>query len=58
MKELCDNDFDFAKIYNVCGHSTFGKFYLMDGYLFKKKKIVFLLVFCVNCFFLKHMGVV
>jgi hypothetical protein len=37
MKELCDNDFDFAKIYNVCGHSTFGKFYLMDGYLFKKK---------------------
>jgi hypothetical protein len=40
VKELCDNDFDFAKIYNVCGHSTFGKFYLMDGYLFKKKNCV------------------
>ena len=36
MKELYDNDFDFSEIYNACGHSTFAKFYLMDGYLFKE----------------------
>jgi hypothetical protein len=36
VKELYDNDSDFAEIYNACGHSTFGKFYLMDGYLFKE----------------------
>jgi len=39
VKELYDNDFDFVKIYNACGHSTFGKFYLMDGYLFKKNRL-------------------
>jgi len=39
VKELCDNDFDFGKIYNVRGHSTFGKFYLIDGFLFKKNKL-------------------
>jgi hypothetical protein len=39
VKELCDNDFDFAMIYNVCGHSTFGKFYLMNDYLFKENKL-------------------
>jgi hypothetical protein len=26
VKELYDNDSNFAKIYNACGHSTFGKF--------------------------------
>ena len=36
VKELYDNDSDFAEIYNACGHSTFGKFHLMDGYLFKE----------------------
>jgi hypothetical protein len=34
-----DNDSDFAEIYNACGHSTFGKFYLMDGYLFKENRL-------------------
>jgi hypothetical protein len=29
-----DNDYDFAEIYNACGLSAFGMFYLMDGYLF------------------------
>jgi len=57
VKELYDNDSDFAEIYNACGHSAFGKFYLMDGYLFKED-CVFLLVLCVNCLFMKHMGVV
>jgi hypothetical protein len=36
VKELCDNDSDFVEIYNTYRHSTFGKFYLMDGYLFKE----------------------
>jgi hypothetical protein len=34
VKELYDNDSDFAEIYNACGHLAFGKYYLMDGYLF------------------------
>jgi hypothetical protein len=37
--ELYDNDSDFAEIYNVCGHSAFGKFYLMDDYLFKENRL-------------------
>jgi hypothetical protein len=36
VKELYDNDSDFAEIYNTCGHSASGKFYLMDGFLFKE----------------------
>ena len=36
---LYDNDFDFAEIYNACGHSAFGKYYLMDGYLFKENRL-------------------
>ena len=51
VKELYDNDFDFAEIYNACGHSAFGKFYLMDDYLFLR-------VLYANCLFVKHMGVV
>jgi len=39
IKELYDSDPDFAEIYNACRHSTFGKFYLMDGYLFKKNRL-------------------
>ena len=39
VKELYDNDSDFAVIYNACGHLAFGKFYLMDDYLFKKNKL-------------------
>jgi hypothetical protein len=32
------NDFDFVEICNACGHLTFGKFYLMDDYLFKENR--------------------
>jgi hypothetical protein len=56
VKELYDNDSDFTKIYNACGHSAFGKFYLIDGYLFKKNRFVFLLVLCMNCLFVKHIS--
>jgi len=41
VKELYDNDSDFAEIYNARGHSAFGKFYLMDGYLFKENILCF-----------------
>jgi hypothetical protein len=41
VKELYVNDFDFAKIYNACGHSAFNKFYLMDGYFFKENILCF-----------------
>jgi hypothetical protein len=41
VKELYDNVSNFAKIYNACGHLAFGKFYLMNGYLFKKNKLCF-----------------
>ena len=33
------NDSDFVEIYNACGHLTFGKFYLMDDYLFKENRL-------------------
>ena len=39
VKELYYNDSNFAKNYNAYGHSTFGKFYLMDDYLFKENKL-------------------
>ena len=39
IKQLYDSDPDFAEIYNACGHSVFGKFYLMDGYLLKKNRL-------------------
>lgn len=39
VKELYVNDSTFTEIYNACGHSTFGKFYLMDCYLFKENKL-------------------
>ena len=39
VKELYGNDSDFAEIYNACGNSAFGKFYLMDGYLFKENRM-------------------
>ena len=30
------DDSDFANVYNVCETSVFGKFYRLDGYLFKE----------------------
>jgi hypothetical protein len=57
VKELYDNNSDIADNYNACGHSAFGKFYLMDGYLFKEY-CVFLLVLCVTRLFVKHIRVV
>ena len=39
MKGLYDNDNDFATIYGACEKSTFGKFYSLNGYLFKESKL-------------------
>ena len=39
VKGLYDIDNDFATIYGACGKSTFGKFYRLDGYLFKENKL-------------------
>jgi len=58
VKELYDNDSDFAEIYNACGHSAFGMLYLMVVICSKRIHCVFQLVLCVNCLFVKHMGVV
>lgn len=38
-KELYVNNFDFGKIYNAFGHSTFVKFYSINDYLFKDKRL-------------------
>ena len=39
VKELYGKDPDFDEIYNACGNSASGKFYLMDGYLFKENRL-------------------
>ena len=58
VKELYDNDFDFAEIYNAYGHLVFGKFYLMNGYLFKENRLCVPANSLRNCLFVKHMTVV
>ena len=39
VKGLYDNDNDFATIQGACEKSAFGKFYRLDGYLFKESKL-------------------
>ena len=39
VKGLYDNDNDFATLYETCEKSAFGKFYRLDGYLFKENKL-------------------
>jgi hypothetical protein len=36
---LYKDDSDFANVYNACETSAFGKFYRLDGYLFKKSRL-------------------
>jgi hypothetical protein len=35
VKELYVNDGDFANVFNACENLAFGKYYRLDGYLFK-----------------------
>jgi hypothetical protein len=39
IKELYRDDSDFANVYNACQTSAFGKFYRLDGYLFKESHL-------------------
>jgi len=39
IKELYKDDSDFSNVYNACETSGFGKFYRLDGYLFKESRL-------------------
>ena len=39
VKELYANIDDFASVYGACEKPTFGKFYRLDGYLFRENKL-------------------
>ena len=39
VKEFYANDDDFASVYEACEKAAFGKFYRLDGYLFRKNKL-------------------
>ena len=39
VKDFYENDNDFATHYGECEKSAFGKFYRLDGYLFKENKL-------------------
>ena len=43
IKELYKDDSDFANVYNACKTSAFGKFYKLNGYLFKESCLCVLL---------------
>ena len=58
VKELYANDDNSASVYGACEKVVFGKFYRLDGYLFKKIEFVCLIVLCVSCLCVKHMEVV
>jgi hypothetical protein len=38
VKELYVNDDDFASVFTVCEKAAFGKFYRLDGYLFRENR--------------------
>ena len=39
IKELYNDDADFGHIYSNCGNTTFEKFYLVDGFLFRVNRL-------------------
>ena len=39
VKELYANDDDFASVYRACEKAAFGKFYRLDGYLFRENRL-------------------
>ncbi|KAL6327536.1 hypothetical protein AAG906_021627 [Vitis piasezkii] len=39
VKELYANDDDFASVYGACEKTAFGKFYRLDGYLFRENRL-------------------
>ena len=39
VKELYTNDDDFASVHGTCENAAFGKFYRLDGYLFRENRL-------------------
>ena len=39
VKELYANDDEFASVYGACEKAAFGKFYRLDGYLFRENRL-------------------
>ncbi|XP_075675007.1 uncharacterized protein LOC142644240 [Castanea sativa] len=39
VKDLYANDDDFASVYEACEKAAFGKFYRLDGYLFRENRL-------------------
>jgi hypothetical protein len=39
VKELYVNDDDFASVFGACEKAAFGKFYRLDGYLFRENRL-------------------
>jgi Fe-S cluster biosynthesis and repair protein YggX len=39
VKELYANNDDFASVYGACEKAAFGKFYRLDGYLFRESRL-------------------
>ena len=39
VKDLFIEDFDFDQVYVLCEHLAFDKFYRIDGYIFKEKRL-------------------
>ena len=39
VKKLYVNDDDFASVYRACEKAVFGKFYRLDGYLFRDNRL-------------------
>ena len=39
VKELYVNDDDFVSVFRACEKAAFGKFYRLDGYLFREKRL-------------------
>jgi hypothetical protein len=47
VKDLYANGSDVVDVYNSYEKSTYGRFYKLDGYFFRKNKLLFLIVLCV-----------
>ena len=39
VKELYVNDDDFTSVFGACEKAAFGKFYRLDGYLFRENRL-------------------
>jgi hypothetical protein len=56
VKELYDNDYDFAEIYNAYGHWFWVSFIWWMVTCLKRIDCMFLLVLCMNYLFAAHEG--